>query len=146
MRYQEDIIINLPREKVVEIFDNPDNLSKWQPTLIKFEHIEGEAGQPGAKSRLVYKQGNGEMEMIETITTRNLPEEFTSNYEVSGVLNINRNYFHAISDTQTRWVTDTEFQFSNIMMKLMGVFMPFMFKRQTRTFMQDFKTFAEADA
>lgn len=143
MRYQVETVINLPREEVVKIFDNPDNLSKWQPTLVSMKHISGKEGEPGAKSRMVYKRGNGTMEMTETIVTRNLPEEFTANYETDGVLNINRNYFHAVSDTQTRWVTDTEFQFSSFMMKVMGFVLPFVFKNQTREFMDNFKNLAE---
>lgn len=143
MRYTVEILINLPREKVIELFDNSDNMPKWQPTLLSFEHMEGEAGQPGAKSRLLYRQGNGQMEMIETIIKRDLPDEFSGTYETDGVLNINLNYFHEVSANQTRWVTDTEFQFSNFMMKMMGFFAPFLFKQQTRKFMENFKAFAE---
>ena len=71
MKYTLSTTINLPRSKVIELFDNPDNMSKWQPELQSFEHISGEPGEPGAKSRLKYKMGKREVEMIETITARN---------------------------------------------------------------------------
>jgi len=29
MRYQTEITINLPRARVIELYDNPDNLPKW---------------------------------------------------------------------------------------------------------------------
>lgn len=143
MRYQVEILIDLPRDEVIALFDDPDNLAKWQPNLLHMEHMSGEPGESGAKTRMVYKRGNGEMEMIETIVTRNLPDEFTANYETNGVLNINRNYFHTVSEKQTRWVTDTEFKFDNFMLNLMGMFTPFMFKNETRSTMQRFKEFAE---
>ncbi|MEO1289115.1 MAG: SRPBCC family protein [Chloroflexota bacterium] len=143
MRYQIEVIIDLPRDRVIELFDNPDNMPKWQPTLTNFEHLEGEAGQAGAKSRLTYKLGNRNMEMIETIIERNLPEKFSGTYETDSALNINHNTFHVISDNQTKWVTDTEFEFRSLSMKLMGLVAPFLFKNQTRKFMNDFKTFAE---
>lgn len=142
MRYNVEIIIDLPRKKMIDIFDNPDNLKEWQPTFIGIEHIEGIERTNGSKSRLRYKQGKGEMEMIETILVYNMPDEFSCNYEAKGVLNINNNFFYDEGD-KTKWVTVTEFQFTNILMKLMGTILPFMFKSETKKMMQNFKLFAE---
>ena len=142
MQYKVEIMIDLPRDKMIEIFDNPDNLGKWQPTLLGIEHVEGEERTKGAKSRLRYKQGKGEMEMIETVLVYNMPDEFSCTYEANGVLNINKNLFYAEGD-KTRWVTDTEFQFSSLLMKIMGLLLPFMFKSQTNQMMKNFKRFAE---
>lgn len=46
MKYKLDIIINKPVDEVIKLFDNPDNLKKWQPELVSFEHLSGEEGQP----------------------------------------------------------------------------------------------------
>ncbi|MFQ5507583.1 MAG: SRPBCC family protein [Planctomycetota bacterium] len=51
--YTVEVDIDLPRERVIELFDNADNLYKWQPGLQSFEHLSGEPGQPGASSRMV---------------------------------------------------------------------------------------------
>ena len=142
MQYKVEIVIDVPREKMIEMFDNPDNLNKWQPTFLGIEHVEGVERTKGAKSSLRYKQGKGEMEMIETVLVYNMPDEFSCTYEANGVLNINKNFFYAEGD-KTRWVTDTEFQFNSLPMKLMGMLLPFMFKSQTNQMMQNFKTFAE---
>ena len=80
--------------------------------------------------------------MIETITVRNLPDEFSATYDAKGVHNIVRNYFHDDGDT-TRWVLDSDFQFHGYM-RIMSLFMPgSMFKKQTRKTMEDFKKYAE---
>ena len=142
MHYKVEVLIDIPREKMIGIFDNPDNLNNWQPTFLGIEHIEGVQRTKGAKSRLRYTQGKGEMEMIETILVYNMPDEFSCTYEAKGVVNINKNYFYAEGD-KTRWVTDTDFQFTGFPMKLMGMLLPFMFKSQTNQMMQNFKTFAE---
>lgn len=92
MKYSTAIEINLPVKKVVKIFDNPDHLAKWMQGLQSFEHISGTPGQPGAKSRLKFKMGKREIEMIETVTKRNLPQEFSGTYEANGVYNIVTNY------------------------------------------------------
>ena len=142
MKYTSEITINLPRERVIELFDNPDNMHKWQPGLESFEHISGEAGQPGATSRLKYKMGKREIEMIETITSRNLPDEFSGTYEAKGVWNNVVNRFYAEGD-KTRWVAEHDFKFGGFM-KLMGWIMPGAFTKQTRQIMEQFKEFAES--
>ena len=75
MKYTSEIEINSPIDKVIELFDNPDNMDKWMKGLQSFEPISGKPGQVGAKSRLKFKMGKREIEMIETITVRNLPDE-----------------------------------------------------------------------
>ena len=145
MKYQNEIEINLPLYRVIELFDNPDNLKHWQPGLESFEPISGTPGQPGAKSRLKYNMGNRKIEMIETITKRNLPDEFSGTYEAKGVYNIISNRFISLGDYKTRWVADNEFQFSGFM-KLMGWLMPGLFKKQSQKYLEDFKKFAENSA
>lgn len=46
-KYTAEININLPRKRVVELFDNQDNLKKWMSTLLKFEHLIEDAGKTG---------------------------------------------------------------------------------------------------
>ncbi|CAM3516777.1 hypothetical protein FSS13T_08740 [Flavobacterium saliperosum S13] len=144
MKYTCEVDINQPVDKVIALFDNPDNLKKWMDGLQHFEHLSGEPGQPGAKSRLKFKMGKREMEMIETVTVRNLPEEFSGTYEMEGTLNTIKNKFIPISDTKTRYVTENEFQFDNLMMKILGFLMPGMFKKQSMKYLESFRKFAES--
>ena len=44
MEYKLDIIINKPVAEVIQLFDDPENLKKWQPELVSFDHVSGEAG------------------------------------------------------------------------------------------------------
>jgi carbon monoxide dehydrogenase subunit G len=142
MKYTLDIEINLPREKVIELFDNPDNHKHWQPGLISYEHLSGNAGQPGAKTRLIYKMGKREVEMIETVTVRNLPEEFSGTYEAKGVWNSMKNTFTETENGTTIYTAETEFKMKGFM-KLMAAIMPGAFKKQTFKYMKLFKEFAE---
>ncbi len=143
MKYESEIILDLPRERVIELFDDADNLSKWQPGLQSFEHLSGEPGQPGAKSRLVFDQNGRRLEMIETITRRNLPDEFSSTYETKGVMNWVVNRFYDEGGGKTRWVSENEFKFSGVM-AILSLFMRRAFPRQTLEFMRHFKEFAES--
>ncbi len=142
MKYTIEVEINQPVNKVIELFDNPDNMKKWMEGLQSFETISGTPGQEGAKSKLHFRMGNRELEMIETITKRNLPDEFSGTYEAKGVYNIVKNFFIPSGDRKTKYVTEQEFQFKGFM-KLMATFMSGAFKKQTLKYMNAFKEFAE---
>lgn len=143
MKYSCEIEINKPISEVISLFDNPDNLYKWMEGLQSFEHISGTAGQPGAKSKLKFKMGKRDVEMIETVITRNLPDEFTGSYEVKGVHNIVKNRFQKVDDNKTRYITEQEFQFKGIM-KFIAFLMPGAFKKQSMKYLTAFKNFAES--
>lgn len=143
MKYTCEVTINLPRQRVTALFDDPDNLKKWQPGLQTFEPVSGEPGQPGAKSRLVYHQGGRTIEMIETVTARNLPDEFSGAYEAKGVFNRITNRFYEDGPDKTRWVAQNEFDFSGVM-RLFAFFMRGAFPKQTQKDMNRFKAFAES--
>lgn len=142
MQYNSKITLDVPREKVIAYFDNIDNMQYWQEGLISYEHLEGNPGQPGAKTLLKYKMGKREIEMVETITVRNLPDEFSGRYEAKGVWNEVKNFFHEEGE-KTRWITENEFIFQHFFMKLMGFLMPGAFKKQSMKYLEDFKSFAE---
>ena len=142
MKYSNEVVIQLPRARVIELFDSEKNLFQWQPELISFEHLSGEKGQPGAKSLLKYQMGKREVEMTETITVRNLPEEFSGTYEAKGVWNEVVNRFETLDDSSTRWVSESNFKFSGFM-KVIALFMPGAFKKQSQKYMDQFKSFAE---
>ncbi len=142
MKYTVSIDLDLPRDEVVRLFDSTDNLYKWQRGLLSFEPISGAPGQPGAKSKLKFQMGKRQIEMIETITARNLPEQFDGTYEAPGIFNIISNRFVVLGSNQTRWESENEFQFRG-MMRLMGFLMKGAFPKQSLKYMEDFKAFAE---
>ncbi len=144
MKYTNEIVVDQPREKFIELFDNSDNMKYWQKGLVSFSTFEGTPGEEGAKAHLKYKMGKREIEMVETIIHMNLPEEIHSTYETQGVYNFQKNYFKDEGD-KTRWVSESEFQFSGFM-KLMAFFMgKKAFQKQSGQFLDDFKAFAEGN-
>jgi hypothetical protein len=142
MKYTNEIIINAPREKVVKLFEDPDNIKEWQPGFISMEVISGEPGQEGSKTKMRYKMGKRDVEMIETITVNKLPEEFSGTYEAKGVYNLVNNYFESLSDGQTKYWSISEFQFKGFM-KLIGFLFPGAFKKESQKYLVQFKAFVE---
>ncbi len=142
MKHSNEIIINLPRKRVLELFDSTENLYKWQKSLKNFEHLSGTPGEVGAKSKLTYKQGKREFSLIETIKVKNLPEEFSGTYETKGIYNDIKNYFVEIDDNTTKWISESEFKFGGFM-KIMSFFMSDSFKKESMKYLINFKKFAE---
>jgi hypothetical protein len=80
--------------------------------------------------------------MIETITKRNLPDEFHGVYEARGVYNEMYNYFEEQENQATLWRTESVFKFRGLM-ALMAPFMKAAFTNNTLLNMERFKNFAE---
>ena len=143
MNYTNEITINLPIEEVIKKFDSAENMKHWQAGFISLEPITEKQGEIGSKAKLKYKMDKREMELIETITHKNLPKEFHVTYETKGIFNAQENYFEEVDTNTTKWISKTEFKFSGFMMKLMGLLMPNAFKKQSYKYMIDFKNFVE---
>lgn len=118
-------------------------MKHWQRGLMGYKMLSGTPGKEGAKMELHYQMGKREVVMIETIIKEELPDLWHATYDAKGVHNFQKNFFHELENSKTRWVSETEFEFSGIFMKLMGRLMPKAFKKQTLKFMEDFKAFAE---
>ena len=63
-------MVNVPRERFIELVTAPDNVAQWLDGLLSFEASSGLPGQDGATSQLTFKRGRGTMEMIEAIVRR----------------------------------------------------------------------------
>jgi len=145
MKYTTEVTINLPREQVIAIFDDPEKLKKWQPTLVKYEHLSGDVGQPGSQTLLAYDTNGRKMQITETVVSRNLPDELTFTFDASGVHNVVRNRFIALDASTTKWIMENDFQFSGFMV-IMSLFLGRAFRNQTKSDMERFKEFAEGIA
>jgi len=143
MHYTHEITLDLPRKKVIEIFDNPDNLQFWQTGLQGYKHLSGTPGKVGSKTKLDFIVGKKrEIELIETVVLNSLPEQFNGKYEWDGGWNTLNNTFIELGDNQTVWVTETEMHMKGFM-KIIAFLMPSSFRKNSYKFMTNFKAFAE---
>lgn len=141
MKYECSIEIERPRNVVIELFEDTSRMGEWQEGLISFEHISGTPGSAGSKSRICYKMGRSEIEMIETMESYDLPDQFVAIYEADKVWNRNINRFVDLGKT-TRWLVDCEFRCGGLV-GVLAFLMPGMFRKQTEKMMSNFKDFAE---
>ncbi len=143
MKYTTEITVEVSREEFIKKFDDPENLKHWQKGFLAHTLLFGSPGQEGCQMELRYNLGARSIILIETIIKRKLPYEFHATYDTKGVHNIQKNYFSELNGNRTKWVSETEFQFSGFFVRAMAFLRPGMFKKQTLRYMQDFKSFAE---
>ena len=144
MRNQYEIKINQPREHLVELFLDPENLSKWQPSLIGFKQMSsGDRFAFGAKSKLTHKVFWRNIEIIKTITIHNHPNKFCSTYVTDAISYSVENKFYERNEDKTIWMLNLEITSSNALLKLITIFMPELLEKKIQAFMNQFKDFAE---
>lgn len=142
MNFHIEIVVDIPFAKLLELFENPDNLKKWQPNVISFTPLSGEIGQVGATAEIRYDLVVKKIVIKETILKRNIPHEFVLRHESDGVSNTITNNFKEIAPNRTRWIMHNNFKFGGIM-KFAALALKGVFKKQTEQTMERFKKFAE---
>ncbi|MCP4132753.1 MAG: SRPBCC family protein [bacterium] len=146
MKFTCVVEIDLPVETVIELYDSPENLKKWQDGFVSIEHLSGSPGEPGAKSKLIYTIGKRTIELIETIIKKDLPREFSALYEAETMVNTMKNQFTSPDPNRTIFDMEIEYtKFNGVIPKMMSFFMPGIFKKQTQKWLNQFKTFAEEE-
>ena len=143
MKFKLELPINKPRAEVWRLFDDPANMHKWQPSLIKVEHLSGTAGHPAATSKLTYKNGEREFSLIEKVTFRAEPDRLDGLYENEYAENVVRNTFLEQGKDATLWKVEVVFKFKTLFMKILGPLTKKNFVIRTQRDMERFKALAE---
>lgn len=142
MNYLASVEIDLPIDKVVSLFKDPENYRYWMEGLLSLELKKGVAGEVGAETLFRFKMGKREMEMMETVEVSDLPDEYAVSYKAKGVSNTVVSKFSKLDGERTLYTTENEFQFTGFM-KVIAFLMPGSFKKQSQKYLNDFKDFAE---
>ena len=143
MKFTLELPIKGSRAEVWKAFDNPENMKKWQPSLISFETISGTQGQPGAVSKLTYKEREREFSLMERVTYREEPHRLDGVYENNFADNTVRNTFIEQDKDNTLWRVETEFRFKTLFMRILGPIMKKNFVLRTQRDMKRFKDLLE---
>jgi hypothetical protein len=153
MKYTVSIELSLPREEVAQLLADPAHLPKWLRGMVLHEPLSGGHGQVGTKSRVVMQMGQQKFEGTETITRREpadlhgIPEGSVVHFEREiageGMWSAVRDRLTESGPGTTLWASESEYRFSGLLMRLVGLLMPGTFRKQSLQHMQDFKAFAE---
>jgi UDP-N-acetylenolpyruvoylglucosamine reductase len=143
MKYRLELTIDKPRRQVWQAFTDREKIKVWQPALSDIEPIKGIPGQVGSESKLNFKENEREFSLIEKITQRQEPETFSQLYENSYAVNTVKNSFIDHGESQTLWITETEYKFKTLLMKMIGPVYKRNFAVRTQRDMERFKEVVE---
>ena len=153
MKYTVSIEIALPRERAVQLLADSAHLPKWLRGLVLHEPLNGMHGQVGTESRVVLQMGQQQMECTETITRREpadlhrIPRDSVVHFDreivAAGMWSAARDRLTEAGPETTLWVSENEYRFSNVLMRLVAPFMRGAFRKQSHQHMQDFKAYVE---
>lgn len=145
MKFTCSVEVDLPKEKVVEIWMNPDNLKHWQDGFERYEHLSGTLNQTGAKGVMHYNNRGKAMKLVEVVIEGNLPDVFEGEYIHTQMINRMRNTFQTLGPDKTRWTAEIHYiKFYGFFMKTFAFFGKKIFKKQTQKWLDQFKAFAES--
>ena len=142
MKVHIEKTINADIKRVWAVMDNPDNLSRWQPTLESWTHKFGEPGQPDSVAELVYNENGRKIIMTETVTERRKPDFLAGTYETNWGKTLIVNTFEALSDGKTKWDLYSNSSFKG-MMKIFSIFFAGSIRKRTEADMSRFVAFVE---
>lgn len=142
MKHKTEIIIDADLATVWRMFDDTDNIMKWQPTLKSFTHQSGTPGQPDAVSELVYDENGRDVVMTETITARREPYFLGAIYESKWANVVIVNHFAETESGTTLWAMNLKYGFKGFM-KIMALFMRKSICDRSDTDMNRFKLLVE---
>ena len=139
MKVQVDLDIDLPRDQVLELYRNPDNLKNWFIGFREFNHLSGRPCAIGSRFEVKFRVGNMNISVEEKITRNDLPEEIWYEEHTEGITNLQKNLFIDVGENTTKWVIISNYESDYI--KHIGLSA---FKKKTLKFMNSFKRFAES--
>jgi hypothetical protein len=137
--------INLPAEKVFDLFLNKDNLKEWQTEFINCELISGTPGKAGAVTKQNYKS----VIIIETIASINFPHEIRCLHDhkrntTTIMTHETSNRFKLLTENKTLFEMEMlNVEFVGFLPKLMSKLMGKMFEKYHQEEVDHFKLFAE---
>ncbi len=153
MKYTVSMEIALPRERVAQLLADPAHLPKWLRGLVLHEPLSGVHGQVGTTSRVVLQMGQQKIEGTETISRRDpvdlhgIPRDGVVHFDreivVKGMWSAVRERLTETGPETTLWVSESEYRFSGLVMRMVGLLLPGAFRKQSLQHMHDFKAFAE---
>lgn len=142
MRYTLSNTINKPLDQVVQKFKEPEGAKHWMDGLQKIVPISGAPGEVGANTDFYFLYKNKEMKISETILEQNFPRQIKFAYQSPMGYNEVEMIFEKLTDNSVKQINNSYFEMKGFG-KIMGFLFKSMFKKQSMTFMNAFKKYAE---
>ena len=146
MELRNQIEIKAPRDFVASYLRKKEYFDQWQDDFQSAILLSGDKDQVGAQTRMLYKFGKSDMELIETIRDNNLPHSFEALYEHKHMDNTMLSSFEDLGNSTTLYSTQVNYiELKGLMIKIMAKLFSGKFKKGPEKWMQQFKIFVESE-
>jgi len=146
MELRNQIEIKAPRDFVASYLRKKEYFDQWQDDFQSATLLSGDKDQVGAQTRMLYKFGKSDMELIETIRDNNLPHSFEALYEHKHMDNTMLSSFEDLGNSTTLYSTQVNYiELKGLMIKIMAKLFSGKFKKGPEKWMQQFKIFVESE-
>lgn len=147
MRYAITVDVDVPRDELVTLVDDPVALPSWHDDLVRADVLPDlDGGAVPTRTRLVYDIRGQRVEAVETVVERHLPAGMTVVTAVNGSCAETRHEFEALGTRTTRWTQHVDYAFTGCGLAGLGAMMPGALARRTRRQMRALKLHAECVA
>ena len=136
--------IRRSRREVAMLLADPGNMTKWMPTLERYDHIGGEIGAVGSKFRMVPKRRSRQIAFLVRVTDMYLPERYALLLRSRKVEVLSNTTFTALARDRTKLVSEETYIFPGLFRRLIGFFMRNRTRRRHRAQIESFKRFVES--
>lgn len=146
MEIRNQIQIDAPVGFVSSYLRRSEYFDKWQDDFQSSTLLKGELNQVDARTRLLYKFGKSNMELIETVRVNDLPHSFEALYEHRHMDNTMVSTFEELEGNKTLYSTQVNYiEMKGLMIKIMAKLFSGKFKKGPEKWMQQFKVFVESE-
>lgn len=146
MELRNQIEIKAPIDFTASYLRQSEYFDQWQDDFQSATLLSGDRDQIGAQTRMLYKFGKSDMELIETIRNNNLPNSFEALYEHKHMNNTMLSTFEDLGNDKTLYTTQVNYiEMKGLMIKIMAKLFSGKFKKGPEKWMQQFKEFVESE-
>ena len=128
VKYSNSLLIDAPIEKSWSIFMDQDRFSEWMSGFERFEILEGQKGEVGAKYRLHFKEGEKDIRIDETVTHIDPPNHYGFDIDTE-VFDGHIDVKFEEDGSKTRMTAGSEFRGKSAFLRSMFAMMKSSFKK-----------------
>lgn len=147
LSYNEDIIINSNIDNVMKLHEDPSLIKNYMNGFISYNIIKGKSRETGSVAEITVifnpkKPISRKIVMVEEIVISDLPNQKIITYNTGSVKNTITYRFLELEENKTQFSRIHEYEF-NTYNKVSSFFMSKKIKRNSYSYLNDFKIFAE---
>ena len=147
MKYTCSVEVPVSRSKCIELWFDVSKMNRWQDGFKHKTWLEGEPNAVGSIADILLSQQGRKLELRERIISNQLPDFIEGEYVHEHMTNTQKVIFEELDASTTRVITEVDYtQFNKLIVKIMAMIFPSMFRKQSQKWLDQFKEMASVES